>query len=156
MLWSSYYPNHTDLIPAVGDLVTYCDLTYPYTVIAREVVNGNVLLSLQDGDTVIRRERLEVLNWYPRVGDACGVSKQAYCDWQSSLNGKSRIEQQIPGWAYKVVTLIHVAGDMATVQDKGGVEYTVPIWCLKVEPKAPKDDDEQATMTVGQLSLLIA
>ena len=153
MLWSSWYPSDVHRIPSVGDVVTYRDRPRPYTVTGRVVDRlGNVLLSLRHGQEQIHRERLEVLDWYPQIGDKVAVHKQRYCDWQASLNGKARIEQIVPDWAYSTLLLVSVQDGVATLQDGDGAEYAVPMDCVRVDRAVERDEGEnEANKT--QLSL---
>lgn len=131
MIWSSYYPKEKDKLPGVGDVVTYRDRLHPYTVTRRtRRADGQVLVTLQDGDRVIEKERIEVLNWYPQIGDTCNVSAKPYLIWK--LPEK---DYRMPEWLFQKMTLLSIDGDMATIRNSKNKRMIIPFECLRVLEK---------------------
>ncbi len=98
MLWSSYYPNQIDKIPSNGDRVIYPNEIVPWTVERRIIHSGNVLLTLRNGDRIHENVQLEILNWFPEVGDWCNIAMQPYLNWRKIYN-----DFALPKWFWLIM-----------------------------------------------------
>ncbi|MEM6839568.1 MAG: hypothetical protein AAF609_22340 [Cyanobacteria bacterium P01_C01_bin.120] len=132
IIWSSYYPDEINKIPNIGHLVTYYYEQRPFVVEARVIEKGNVSLKIRHNDEVIERERLEVLNWYPEVGDICVCAAKPYLDWQRAYRN-----YVLPEWTFKAMELLEIQGRFALVRPRGKNQQRrkLPFACLRVLEK---------------------
>jgi hypothetical protein len=135
MLWSSFYPNETEYIPQVGDVVTPYGTQQPYEITKRWIDNGNAYLSLKGESEHVPQVRLEVVEWYPQVGDICTITAKPYLHWRRAYN-----DYELPAWTMNEMELLDVSGDMATVRPSGKKQQKrkVPLNCLRVLDKNPE------------------
>lgn len=120
------YPRKS--LPNVGDVVTYTHCLEPWVVerIVKDGI-GNVCLQIRCGDRYIHRERLEVLNWYPKPGDVCQLALKPYLDWRKAYG-----DYEIPVWMHKKCELISIHGNFARVKLSDGTVQRIPFQCLRV------------------------
>ena len=130
MLFSTMPPKE---LPKKGDLVCYRNETRPWKVVARVKKEENVFLGLQSGSACVHRERIEVLDWYPIVGDIVLVSFKPYLEAK-----KLKRDFILEDWVSKEMELISVDHNKATVKPKGSQLKTVPFECLRVLKPCPR------------------
>ncbi|MEM9116914.1 MAG: hypothetical protein AAGD09_03420 [Cyanobacteria bacterium P01_F01_bin.56] len=130
MIFSSYYPDEIYKIPNVGHIVTYCDRLHPFLVEHRCIVDNNVLLQIRSESLFVEREKLEVLNWYPQVGDVCVAAAKPYLKWRKLYQ-----DYALPEWMHKKMELLEIQGDMALVRPTNKQRQKIPFECLRVLEK---------------------
>jgi hypothetical protein len=94
---------------------------------------GQVYLSLKTAQgNVIPQERVEVLTYYPEVGDLCEIAAHPYLEWAESIGNYA-----LPDWCWKSCELVEIKGSMARVRPQGEGQKTrpVPFAALRVREK---------------------
>lgn len=122
MIFSTYDPTR---IPSVNDRVTYDGHTDPWTVTARvKDPHGQVWLQITDG-TNTRNERVEVLNWYPTVGDTVVFLLKPYIDWmQGRIDAqRRRLVDEPMKWGDIQLTIEGLKKEMDAVNHCGSWLY---------------------------------
>lgn len=132
MMFSTHPP---EALPKVGDLVTMHHCGYPWTVTKRSRNRfQQVMMVVTPPAGPSQLVMVEVLNWWPAVGDICTVLAKPYGDWLQTTGAKRwdcEDYNNAQSWLYGEFPVTDIDRDMATVQG-GKRSQRVPLGCLAV------------------------
>lgn len=134
MIFSSYYDNDElkMWLPGTGSIVTLQDCRRPLQVIRRIRKDGTVLVALPE----VGWQPIEVVEWWPQLGDHVDIAMGPYLDWQAVQQGKDRDAISLPQAVMHTCKVRQLKGDIAIVvpqmESNKAQALITPITALRV------------------------
>ena len=137
MIFSSYYdiPELITYLPSVGDTVTYNvpSQRQPATIIKRyrRKIFGSSSVFVRISSSV-QIYPIEVIQYWPEIGDTVNVSIAQYLAWQAQERSVSIHTVKIPPQLFHPCVLTNIRGQQSIIESDGFLTI-VPTSILRVE-----------------------
>lgn len=138
MIFTSYFKNEIlcPYLPNVGDVVTYNvpSRRRPETI-KRRFVRRNTLGSIYVELKESRRKLpIEVIQYWPQVGDIVDVSAMQYLDWRVQVEKSDRSRISLPHKVHGLMKILNVDGQISHIKPIKGddIGLRVPTSILRV------------------------